>query len=77
MIVCSHDLLVQIRCFRVLEGQVACHHRIENHTTRPDICLQTVVALASDHLRNSNHTIRLNAQFESLSGQRILTSGAA
>lgn len=51
LVVSGHDLFVQIGRLWILEGQVPSHHSVENHTTGPDICLKTMVALASNHLK--------------------------
>ena len=46
----SHDLLVEVGGLRVLEGQVASDHGVEDDTAGPNVGLQTVVTLPSDHL---------------------------
>lgn len=50
LVIGSHNLLVQIRCLGVLEGEVASDHGVENDTTRPNVRLQTVISLPGDHL---------------------------
>ena len=47
----THDFLVQIWCFWVLEWQITANHGVEYHTAAPNISLETVVSLAGDHLR--------------------------
>ena len=49
-VICAHDLLIEIGCLWVLEGQVSSHHGIEDNTTTPNVSLQSVVLLASNHL---------------------------
>ena len=50
-IICTHDLLVEVRSLRVFEWKVPTNHGVENHTTAPNIRLESVVPLPSDHLR--------------------------
>ena len=50
LVVRRHNLLVQVRCFGVLKGQVSCYHCVENDATRPNISLEAVVTFASNHL---------------------------
>ena len=50
LVVSSHDLLVEVRGLWVLKGQVASDHGVEDDTAGPNVGLQTVVTLPSDHL---------------------------
>ena len=50
LVVGSHDLLVEVRGLWVLEGQVASDHGVEDDSAGPNVGLQTVVTLSSDHL---------------------------
>lgn len=59
LVVSCHDFLVQIGCLRVLEWQIACDHGIKDYTTRPDICLKTVISLSSNHLK-----VKQKSQYE-------------
>ena len=52
-VVAVYDLLIQLARVRVLKRQVAAHHRIQNDAAAPDVRVQTLVSLASDHLRSS------------------------
>lgn len=49
LVVGAHNLFVEVRGFRVFERQVACNHRVENHSRRPNVGLESVVAFASNH----------------------------
>ena len=51
-VICGHDLLVQIRRLRVLKRKIPGHHGVKYDTAGPDIGLEAVIALSSDHLRN-------------------------
>ena len=53
LVVGCHDLLVQIRCLRIFEGQIASDHSVKNDTAGPDISLKAMVSFTSDHLRCS------------------------
>lgn len=48
-----HYLVVELVSVRVFEGQVATQHGVQDHATRPDVDLQTVVVLACHHFRSS------------------------
>lgn len=49
-VVAVENLLVQLARVRVLERQVTARHRVQDDATRPDVGIQTVVPLPSDHL---------------------------
>ena len=51
LVISGHDLLVQVRRLRVLERQIAGHHGVEDDAAGPDVRLQAVITLASDHLK--------------------------
>lgn len=51
LVVCGHDLFVQVRCLWVLEWQVAGDHGVKDDSARPNIRLKTMIALACNHLR--------------------------
>ena len=50
LVISGHDFLVEIGRLGVLKGQVASDHGVENDTARPDVSLEAVITLASDHL---------------------------
>ena len=75
MVVGGHDLLVQVRGLRVLEGQVASDHGVEDDAAGPDVGLQTVVTLPSDHLFMKSEPARV--RHFCLKFFEKLTSGAA
>ena len=52
-VVGTHDLLVQIARLRILKGQVAANHGIEDDARRPNVGSEAVVPLASDHFGRS------------------------
>ena len=47
----KENLLVELGRVGVLEWQVATDHCVEDDSTAPNICLETMVSLAGDHLR--------------------------
>lgn len=49
-VVAVYDFLVQLACVRVFERQVAAHHGVEDDAAAPDVRVQALVPLASDHL---------------------------
>jgi hypothetical protein len=63
-VVGGENLLVEVARLLIFVGQVAAEHGVENYTERPDVRLEAVVLISSNHLRNSK------IRFE-------LTSGAA
>lgn len=53
LVVGTHDFLVQIGGFGVLEGKITSNHGIKDNSTTPDIRLKTMISFACDHLRSS------------------------
>ena len=49
-VVSRHDLLVKITRLRVLEGQITTDHGIKHDTRGPDVCAETMIPLACNHL---------------------------
>lgn len=47
----SQNFFVESVCILVFEGQIAAEQSIHDDSARPDINVETVVVLASDHLR--------------------------
>ena len=52
LIISRHDLLIEVTRLWVFERQIPGHHRVKNDSRRPNIGLETVVALTLDHLSN-------------------------
>ena len=50
-ILARENLLVELIRVWVFEWQIADSHRVENDTHGPDICVEAIVSLASNHLR--------------------------
>jgi hypothetical protein len=53
LVVCAHYLLVEVGSLRILKGQVASHHCVENNPRGPNICLETIVAFSCYHFWRS------------------------
>lgn len=49
-ILSSHDFLVKVRCLWILERQISANHGVENYSTAPNVCSQSMVPLSGDHL---------------------------
>lgn len=50
LVISGHNFLVEIGCLGILKRQIAGNHGVENDAARPDVRLQAVITLASDHL---------------------------
>ena len=60
LVISGHDLLVEVGRFRVFKGQIACNHGVEDDSTGPDISLEAVITLSSDHLQFMKTTLLID-----------------
>ena len=50
IIISVQNLLVEVRSFLILVGEISTEHGVEDYTTTPEVAHETVVPLSSNHL---------------------------